>query len=113
MKWLSFAALLAATLGLSGCGSLNWWSGPAEQSRIPRDATIYKCDDAKQLPVRFEKDGKSAMIILTEREFRLDQVPAASGARYSNGRTTLNTKGNEASLEEGNKTLYANCKSAG
>lgn len=112
MKWFSYAVLLVATFGLGGCGSLNWWSGPAEQSRAPRDATIYKCDDAKQLPVRFEKDGKSAMIILPEREFRLDQIQAASGARYSNGRTTLNTKGTDASLEEGSKTLYANCKSA-
>ena len=113
MRPLSFAALLAAVLVLAGCGSLNWWSGPAEQSRIPRDATVYKCDDAKQLAVRFEKDGKSAMIILPEREFRLDQIQAASGARYSNGRTTLNTNGSDASLEEGNKTLYANCKSGG
>ena len=105
-------AWIAVTLcfGLTGCESLNWWSGPAEQSRIPRDATLYQCDAGKRLVVRYEDSGKSAMIIFPEREFRLDQVAGASGARYSNGRTTLHNKGEEATLEEGGTATYDNCK---
>lgn len=99
---------LAAAL-LAGCGSWNPWSGPTEQAVIPRDATIYKCDGGRQLLVRYVDGGKSAMVLFTDREFRLDQVPAASGVKYSNGRTDLYTKGDEAFLEEGGQRLYANC----
>lgn len=94
---------------LAGCGL---WSGPQEQSRVPRDATVYKCDGNKQLVVRYLDGGKSAMVILPEREFRLDQVPAASGARYSNGRTTLSTQDKEAYVDDGNNRLFTNCISA-
>ncbi|HKO87934.1 MAG TPA: MliC family protein [Burkholderiales bacterium] len=102
--------LLAATLGLTACGSLNWWSGPTEQSRIPRDATLYQCDGGKKLPIRYDENGKSAMIILPEREFRLDQVDASAGVRYSNGRATLHTNGSDVRLEEGGSFPYDNCK---
>jgi membrane-bound inhibitor of C-type lysozyme len=36
-------------------------------------------------------------------------VGAASGARYGNGRTTLSTQGDEASLEDQGNLLFANC----
>lgn len=106
-------AALATTLLVAGCTS--WWpwsKGPAEQARYPADARIYQCDESKQLVVRYVDGGKAAMVMYPDRDFRLDQVSAASGARYSNGRTTLDTKGEEALLEEGGKTLFANCKIA-
>lgn len=106
-------ASLAAALGLAGCTS--WWpwgGGPAEQPRYPADATIYQCDASKQLVVRYVDGGKAAIVMYPDRDFRLDQVPTGSGARYSNGRTTLATKGDEALLEEGGSTLFANCKLA-
>jgi membrane-bound inhibitor of C-type lysozyme len=104
------ALILTLAAALGGCGSLNWWSGPVEQSRIPRNATVYQCDAEKKLAVRYDEGGKSAMIIFLEREFRLDQAEGASGARYSNGRTTLHTKGDEARLEESGSFTYENCK---
>ncbi len=106
------AALLA---GLTGCGgfslgSLNPWSGPAERSRMaPADATVYACSDAKQLVVRYLPGSPSVMIVFREREFRLDQAAAEPG-RYTNGSTTLVSKGNEASLEEDGKQTYTNCR---
>jgi membrane-bound inhibitor of C-type lysozyme len=101
----------AVALALVGCTS--WWPGsrgPAEQARYPADARIYQCDAGRQLVVRYLDGGKSAMVMYPEREFRLDQVPAASGARYSNTRTTLHTKGDEAFVEEDGKTVFANCR---
>jgi membrane-bound inhibitor of C-type lysozyme len=83
-----------------------------DRPRWPADATFYKCDGGKELVVQYLADGKSAMVMYPERDFRLDQVPAASGVRYSNGRTTLHTKGPEAFVEEGGQTLFANCKAA-
>jgi membrane-bound inhibitor of C-type lysozyme len=50
--------------------------------------------------------------MLPDREFRLDQTASGSGIRYSNGRTTLQAKGDEAFLEEGTVTTFANCKGA-
>lgn len=95
---------------LAGCGSLNWWSGPKEQSRIPRDATLYQCEAGKQLGLRFDEGGKSVMVVFPEREFRLNQVDGSAGARYSNGRTTLNLNGDEATLSGGDVAAYAGCK---
>ncbi|HLB15500.1 MAG TPA: MliC family protein [Burkholderiales bacterium] len=94
-------ALLALAAGCSSSGG--------DRPRWPADATIYKCDADKELVVQYLEDGKSAMVMYPERDFRLDQVVAASGVRYSNGRTTLHTKGPEAFLEEGGQTLFANC----
>lgn len=114
------AALAGAMLG--GCGGMsanmnpmNWWSG-GPQERSPQrlaGATRYVCDGGRQFAVRFGGDGQqSAMVILPEREFRLDPVPGASAGLYSNGRSTLITKGDEVSLEEAGSALFANCKRA-
>lgn len=106
-------AIVVAALALSGCESLNWWSGPKEQSRLPRNAMVYQCDADKKLALRFDEGGKSVMVIYPEREFRLDQAEAAVGTRYSNGRTTLRINGDEARLEEGSNPVYDNCKKTG
>jgi membrane-bound inhibitor of C-type lysozyme len=103
IRAIAAAVLLALAAGCSSSGG--------ERPRWPADATIYMCDADKQLVVQYLEDGKSAMVIYPERDFRLDQVAAASGVRYSNGLTTLHTKGPEAFLEEGGQTLFANCKS--
>jgi membrane-bound inhibitor of C-type lysozyme len=104
---------LGALSFLAACSS--WWpfsSSSGERPLYPPDATIYKCDGGKQLVVRYFEGAKYAMVIYPDREFRLDSVPAPSGARYSNGRTTLHTKESDAVLEEGGQTLFAECRSA-
>jgi membrane-bound inhibitor of C-type lysozyme len=111
MKSLRLCFLAAALIAATGCSS--WWpfgSSSAERPRWPADATIYACDAGKQLVVRYLDGGKSAMVFFPEREFRLDQEP--SGPHYTNGRTTLTTKGDEVALEEGGSALYANCRKA-
>lgn len=97
-------------------GAMNpaklWGSGPQEQA-VQRlvGATLYQCAGGKQFAVRYTGEGQSqAMIILPEREFRLDRATSGSGVRYTNGRTTLLSKGDEAELEEGGSMLFANCK---
>ena len=112
---LQAAAIAAGMVQLSACSvNLNpvtWWSGPEE--RVPErlaGVTRYQCDAGKILEVRYAADGQSAMIIFPEREFRLDRASAASGAPYTNGRTTLSSKGDEAFLEENKTVTFANCK---
>jgi membrane-bound inhibitor of C-type lysozyme len=106
MRTTTLLGAAAAAMLAAGCSSNG------ERPRWPADATVYKCDADKELVVQYLEGGKSAMVFYPEREFRLDQVAAGSGVRYSNGRTTLHTKGPEAFLEEGGQTLFANCKTA-
>lgn len=104
---------LAAVALLAGCSS--WWpfgSDERERPRWPSDAVVYKCEAGKQLVVQYLDGGKSAMVYFPEREFRLDPIVAASGARYSNGRTTLFTQGEEAFLDDGGQRTHAGCKRA-
>jgi membrane-bound inhibitor of C-type lysozyme len=109
--------VLAASL--AGCGSfsvgsLNPWSGPVERARTtPADVTAYACDSGKRLAVR-QLTG-AVMIVFPEREFRLDQAPSASstsGARFTNGSTTLQSQGDQVSLEEEGAVTYSNCRKA-
>jgi membrane-bound inhibitor of C-type lysozyme len=99
---------------IAGCGTVEriWSGGPTEQKRVRPGVTEFSCDSNKKLLVRFDAGSKSAWVIFPEREFRLDQVPGASGVQYSNGRTTLASTGDEASLEEGSVVTFANCKRA-
>ena len=119
MKFIHFAqsgfgVVLAASL--AGCGgfslgSLNPWSGPVERARtLPADATEYACDGGKRLVVR-QLPG-AVMIMFPEREFRLDQAPSASGSRFSNGSTTLQSQGDRVFLEEEGAATYSNCRKA-
>lgn len=103
---------------LAGCNSMpSVWpfggSGNPSRPRVPTDATAYNCDNGRKLYVRYIDNGKAAWVILPDREFRLDPVISASGARYSNGVATLETKGNEASLRDGQALTHANCRTGG
>ena len=109
--YFSIAAMVAA------CGTVekvgDWWRGGAiEAPRLAPGVGEYLCDGGKSFQARFDAGKHSAWVRFPDREFRLDAVPGATDGRYSNGRTTLDTKGEEASLTEGAAVSYANCKRA-
>jgi len=111
----NLGAALFSVLLTTGCAinmnPMNWWSGPKEQPPVRlAGATLYECEGNRRFAVRYGSAGQAAMVILSDREFRLDPVVSASGARYSNGHSTLSTQGDEASLEEGGTALYAKCR---
>jgi membrane-bound inhibitor of C-type lysozyme len=117
LGYTGLGVVLAASL--AGCGgfsvgSLNPWGDPVERVRTTAaDATAYACDNAKRLVVR-QLPG-AVMIVFAEREFRLDQAPSASstsGARFTNGSTTLQSQGDQVSLEEEGAVTYSNCRKA-
>jgi membrane-bound inhibitor of C-type lysozyme len=70
----------------------------------------YRCDEEKSLVVVFDSKGDFAMLTLGEREISLPLVPSASGAKYSDGRTTFWGKGVEAFVEIDGRIVYRNCK---
>ncbi len=105
--------IVGAAAALAGCGSWNPWAGPREERVAPpADAVTFQCEGGKRLMVRMPPNAKSVTVMLPERQFRLDEAPAASGARYSNGRTTFHAKGDEAFLEEDGKMLFQDCRRA-
>ena len=107
-------ALLAALLG--GCGGIDVWPFGAkevERSRVPRDSTEYLCDAGKRFYLRTLNNGAAAWVILAERQFRLDKVASGPGTRYSNGTSTLDMSGREATLNDGPQAVFTGCKIAG
>lgn len=57
----------------------------------------FECGDGQTVTVRYE--NRTAAVTLGGRTLRLVQVPAASGAKYSDGAATFWTKGREATLD--------------
>jgi hypothetical protein len=115
MKTIASVAL--ALTVLTGCGSLNpmtWWRGDPEEQRPARllGAVFYQCEAKKSLALRHAPQGQDwVMVILPDREFRLDPQGANSG-RYTNGKTTLSTQGDVVTVEEGGAPMFAGCKRA-
>jgi putative lipoprotein len=107
------AALLAA-----GCAPDATPSGDsrAQQATVPaavppaRDSRalfVYDCDeDGGPYTVRVGAD--SAWLLLPLRTLALPHVPAASGARYSNGTDTFWSRGDSARFEIGGQ-VHASC----
>lgn len=58
---------------------------------------VYQCVDGLRFVARTE--GETASVFLPGQTLHLPQVPAASGAKYSDGQVTLWGKGEEATFE--------------
>jgi membrane-bound inhibitor of C-type lysozyme len=72
-----------------------------EEPAAPKMAR-YTCEEGVPMDVRFESRGERSMAFVSidgSPEIRLKQVPAASGAKYSDGEYTVWTKGRNAVLE--------------
>ncbi len=105
----------SVAVAIAGCGMAEkvgafWKGGALEAPRLAPGAIEYLCDGNKTFQARIDSSTQSAWVKFPDREFRLDAVPGASTGRYTNGRTTLNTKGDEAFLTEGTAVSFANCK---
>lgn len=102
---------------IASCSSINLWpfgeSKPPSASRGPENATEYRCDAGKSFYVRFLDAGKSAWVILPDRQVRLDKVSAESGERYTNGIAVLHVDASGAVLNDGPNIAFTACKSGG
>jgi membrane-bound inhibitor of C-type lysozyme len=78
----------------------------------PAIGTPYQCDGDKSFVAEFNGEGPDGDVKLTMEGETLEMslVPAASGAKYSDGTTTLWTKGDEAFIEVGDEIVYENCQ---
>jgi membrane-bound inhibitor of C-type lysozyme len=69
----------------------------------------YKCASKKTLKVEYSDKG--AKFDLDKKTVTLPSVKSASGAKYSDGKTTLSTKGKEAFVEANGKKVLDQCVS--
>lgn len=111
------AIYLVVVSTMSACGTVDrvsdWWRGEgAEAPRLQPGTVEYVCEGSKIFQMRMDSSTQSAWVRFPDREFRLDPVPGAVAGRYTNGRTTLNIKDDDAFLTEGTTVSYANCKRA-
>lgn len=76
----------------------------------PTTKTVeYKCASKKTLKVEYSDKG--AKFELDKKQLTLPSVKSASGAKYSDGKTTLSTKGKEAFVEANGKKVLDQCVS--
>jgi membrane-bound inhibitor of C-type lysozyme len=66
---------------------------------LPNREVAFRCPGDQQFVAVFEPDLDSVVINLRGERTRLPHVPAASGAKYSDGSTTFWSKDDEALLE--------------
>lgn len=70
-------------------------------------ATLFTCQNGLQFQVVFLSN--QAELYLESQPVYLSSVPAASGARYSDGRIILYTQGNQAAIDMDGFRTYDNC----
>jgi membrane-bound inhibitor of C-type lysozyme len=76
----------------------------ANQQQVVR----YQCNNGTTFEAQYTPE--TAQVKLSENQsLTLQQIPAASGVRYTDDRTTLFTKGNEAFIEVENQVVFAGC----
>ncbi|MEB3310453.1 MAG: MliC family protein [Snowella sp.] len=94
-------SLLISTLSLSPFPAL------AQGEETP---TLYRCKGGKTFQAQFLKNSVNLQL-QRDSILNLPSVKAASGAKYSNGKVTLHTKGEEAFIQINQKILYDGCSS--
>lgn len=108
--------MVCSTLLLAGCGGFNVWPFGASDkveaaSYKPANSDEYLCEAGKKFYVRNIENGAAVWLILPDREVALKRVEAADAPkRYSNGITTLNITGTDATLDINATTSWKSCK---
>jgi putative lipoprotein len=93
--WFALFCTLLLPIACVGTKVQHTTVRPADHAP-PTSVIAFDCADGQAITVRLE--NRSATLMLGENTLRLDQVPAASGAKYSNGSATFWTQGREAIL---------------
>ena len=95
-----------------GTPLLVFVSGAGPDSGVATGPTTYRCEGGRTFSVEFDPQQQRAILILGGRALTLKQIPGASGASYSDGRTTLRTKGRQAYIEESGAVTIRDCSAA-
>jgi len=85
---------------LSGCSSTK-----SKEEKWLR----FNCPDGRTVLARFESKDEFVNVQFEGRDLRLPKTISASGARYSDGKTTFWNKGRSALMEVNDKIVAQDC----
>ena len=100
MKKAIIASL--AGLTLAGCSQFS------HQTESPRQELHYQCGTLP-LTVTLDKPAQQVNMVMDGEQLKLKQVEAASGTKYSDGRDTFWSKGNQAFVQRGENVIIDDC----
>lgn len=101
-------ALLSVTV-IIGCGQQEEPPKAQKPAAAPR-LLVYQCSKGQGFVAEVDEKGDSALLKMDGQSAILPQVPSGSGAKYSDGQTTLWTKGDEAFVEVDGKIIMKDCR---
>jgi membrane-bound inhibitor of C-type lysozyme len=84
--------------------------GQKEESAAAHKTFVYQCEGGQSFTVEFVDNAKFALFTLNGKTLTLPQAISGSGARYSDGHTTLWIKGDGAFVMEDDKITIKDCK---
>jgi membrane-bound inhibitor of C-type lysozyme len=105
-----FASLVS--LALVGCNTPaeNPGDDTAAESDMPETtAVVFECPDGETIEASFDTPEEAVVTLPGQEAQTLPITEAASGARYSDGKTTFWNKGNEAMVEVDGEVVLAGC----
>jgi membrane-bound inhibitor of C-type lysozyme len=111
----SMLTLALASLALVGCNSPeaqvdSTSTNPEVTDAAAPDTTVFECPGGETITAQFDA-ADAAIVTLPDAEpVTLAATEAASGARYSDGTTTLWNKGDEVMVEIDDAVVLSGCK---
>jgi membrane-bound inhibitor of C-type lysozyme len=106
---LLIAVVLFLTFVLA-CGHKDAQAQAPQPAAAAHKTFAYQCEGGQSFTVEFIDNAKFALFTLNGKTLKLPQAISGSGARYSDGHTTLWIKGDGAFVMEGDKIVIKGCK---
>lgn len=112
-------ACLAIVLALvAGCATrpkppAKGVTRPAPATAVSEGYARYRCAGGEEIGVTFQAGGERALLERGGRSELLRRVVSASGAKYSDGKTTFWTKGDTAMVESTGQIALRECSALG
>lgn len=73
-------------------------------------AHVYRCSEGVVVRVVFSETDETATIRLAGKTYKLKLVPAASGAKYTDGKVVFWNKGSEAMILVNGELVHDGCR---
>jgi membrane-bound inhibitor of C-type lysozyme len=101
----------AALVFLSVTGDHIHAIKPEDMASMPPAPKLpYLCEDGKSFTLEVYSQPDCVVLTLDGQPIKLPQIVSGSGARYSNGKTSVWLKGKEAFIVKDGKIIIKNCR---
>lgn len=98
------------SLALVGCNAPDTEPEAMEpEMDTTSTAATFQCPDGEMIEAEFVGTDEVVVVLPDQEAVTLPRVESASGARYSDGTTTLWNKGDEVMVEVDGETVLSEC----